>query len=70
MPLRAVARARLAAIVLLPTPPLALLTTTAFLTLSIGLFSGSPAYVFALAAWQRLFIGMQKTHLVSSAPPS
>lgn len=45
MPCRAAASARLIAIVLLPTPPLALLTATMLLTLGIGRFSGRPMAV-------------------------
>lgn len=42
MPCLAAAKARLMAMVLLPTPPLALLTATTFLTLATGRFSGKP----------------------------
>lgn len=42
MPFRAAASARLIAMVLFPTPPLALLTATTLLTLGIGRFSGKP----------------------------
>lgn len=46
-PFRAIARARLTAIVLLPTPPLALLTAITLLTFGIGRFSGKPRFIRA-----------------------
>jgi hypothetical protein len=42
MPCRAAAKAKLAAMVLLPTPPFALLTAMTFLTFSMARFSGRP----------------------------
>lgn len=41
-PCLAAAKARLTAMVLLPTPPLALLTAMTLLTFGMGLFAGSP----------------------------
>jgi hypothetical protein len=47
IPSRALARAMLVAIVLLPTPPLALLTATTLVTFAMGRFSGRPRFMRA-----------------------
>ena len=47
IPRRALARAMLVAIVLLPTPPLALLTAMTLVTLAIGRFWGRPRFMRA-----------------------
>jgi len=47
IPSRAQARAMLVAIVLLPTPPLALLTAMTLVTFAMGRFSGRPRFMRA-----------------------
>jgi hypothetical protein len=47
IPRRALASAMLVAIVLLPTPPLALLTAMTLVTFAIGRFSGRPRFMRA-----------------------
>lgn len=47
MPCRAHANAMLVAMVLLPTPPFALLTAMTFVTFVMGRFSGSPRFMRA-----------------------
>jgi hypothetical protein len=47
IPSRALARAMLVAIVLFPTPPLALLTAMTLVTFAMGRFSGRPRFMRA-----------------------
>lgn len=47
MPSRALASAIFVAIVLLPTPPFALLTAMTLVTFAIGRFSGRPRFIRA-----------------------